>query len=179
MEEKKTNKASSNLLGIILLIFVVFLILYCLIPSPGITKEKAYRIICGTGLKQLSIAISHYKENEQTFPTPKQWSDDIQKYLEEESKVFICPVDKIGPCSYAMNENVPVGAKELPGDLVLLFESAPGWNMAGGADDVVIDRHGKPGANIGFVDGRVEFINAEDIPNLRWTVKDSHDAETE
>ncbi|MHC4858232.1 MAG: H-X9-DG-CTERM domain-containing protein [Planctomycetota bacterium] len=69
-----------------------------------------------------------------------------------------------------MNENIPADAGELPGDLVLLFESAPGWNQVGGADDVVTDRHGKPGANIAFADGHVEFVKAEDIPILRWTV---------
>ena len=54
---------------------------------------------------------------------------------------------------------------------MLLFEAAPGWNQVGGPDDVVIDRHSKPGANIAFADGRVEFVAAEDIPNLRWTVE--------
>jgi len=71
-----------------------------------------------------------------------------------------------------MNENIPADANDLPGDLVLLFESAPGWNQVGGVDDVVTDRHGEnnPGANIAFADGHVEFIKSEDIPNLRWTV---------
>ncbi|MFZ9023775.1 MAG: H-X9-DG-CTERM domain-containing protein, partial [Anaerohalosphaeraceae bacterium] len=62
------------------------------------------------------------------------------------------------------------GSGGLPADLVLLFESAPSWNQVGGADDVVTDRHGKPGANIAFADGHVEFVKAEDIPILRWTV---------
>ena len=72
-----------------------------------------------------------------------------------------------------MNENIPADAKELPGDLVLLFESTPGWNQRGGPDDVVTDRHGenKPGANIAFADGRVEFVKPEDIANLRWTME--------
>jgi prepilin-type processing-associated H-X9-DG protein len=71
-----------------------------------------------------------------------------------------------------MNENIPMDASELPGDLVLLFESAPGWNRTGGADDVVTDRHGEnnPGANIAFTDGHVEFVKSEDIPALRWAV---------
>ena len=84
---------------------------------------------------------------------------------------FQCPADKTGPCNYAMNENIPADANDLPDDLVLLFESTPGWNQTGGVDDVVTDRHGKPGANIAFADGRVEFVKPEDIPNLRWTVE--------
>ena len=84
--------------------------------------------------------------------------------------MYQCPIDKIGPCSYAMNENIPDDANELPADLVILFEAAPGWNQVGGADDVVTDRHGKPGANIAFAAGRVEFVDAEDIPTLRWAI---------
>lgn len=81
-------------------------------------------------------------------------------------------MDETGPCSYAMNANIPADTNDLPGDLVLFFESAPGWNQTGGPDDVVTDRHDKPGANIAFADGTVEFIEAEDIPNLRWTVEE-------
>ncbi|MHC4927349.1 MAG: hypothetical protein ACYTER_08475 [Planctomycetota bacterium] len=72
-----------------------------------------------------------------------------------------------------MNENILADAEKLPEDLVILFEAAPGWNQVGGVDDVVTDRHGKPGANMAFADGRVEFVEAEDIPNLRWTIDDS------
>ena len=72
-----------------------------------------------------------------------------------------------------MNENILADANELPSDLVIFFESAPGWNQTGGADDVVTDRHGEnnPGANVAFADGHVEFVEAEDIPNLRWTME--------
>ena len=89
--------------------------------------------------------------------------------------VYICPKDLTGPCSYAMNENIPAGATELPDDLVIFFESAPGWNQTGGADDVVTDRHNKPGANIAFANGDVRFVDAEDIPNLRWTIENKTD----
>ena len=63
---------------------------------------------------------------------------------------------------------------DLPPDLVLLFESAPGWNQLGGVEDVVVDRHGKdiPGANIAFADGRVRFVKAEEISNLRWQIEE-------
>jgi prepilin-type processing-associated H-X9-DG protein len=80
-------------------------------------------------------------------------------------------MDKTGPCSYAMNDNIPADANDLPPDLVLLFESTPGWNQVGGADDVITDRHGKPGANIAFADGHVEFVKPETIPTLRWTIE--------
>jgi prepilin-type processing-associated H-X9-DG protein len=70
-----------------------------------------------------------------------------------------------------MNKNIPADANDMPDDLVLLFESAPGWNQTGGPDDVITDRHGRHGANIAFADGHVEFVEADKIPALRWTVE--------
>ncbi|MHC5083685.1 MAG: H-X9-DG-CTERM domain-containing protein [Planctomycetota bacterium] len=72
-----------------------------------------------------------------------------------------------------MNETIPADVNELPPDLVIFFESAPGWNQVGDADDVVTDRHKRPGANIAFADGHVEFVPTEDIPKLCWTTDKS------
>ena len=94
----------------------------------------------------------------------------MKQYVHGIDGCFLCLKDKTGPCSYALNESIPADANELPGDLVILFESAPGWNQTGGADDAVTDREKNPGANIAFADGHVEFVKPEDIPKLRWTV---------
>ncbi|MBL7215735.1 MAG: hypothetical protein ISS71_08675 [Phycisphaerae bacterium] len=168
MEEKKQ---SFNLLNVLLGVFIILLLFFFLFPTSPPPKKIALKVICGAHLKSLSIACSVYKDENQFYPTPRKWCDNIQKYLEGEDNVFVCRIDKTGPCSYAMNEAVPVDANELPGDLVLLFESAPGWNQVGGADDVVTDRHDKSGANIAFADGHVKFIKAKDIADLRWTVE--------
>ncbi|MCD6174464.1 MAG: hypothetical protein J7K65_01680 [Planctomycetes bacterium] len=171
--EEKTDKKPNKRLYILLLILLSIFIFALIIPCHCPTKEQACLIVCKTNLKQTMMAVSLYKENDQMYPSTGQWCENIQQYLDGMDKYFICPVDKIGPCSYAMNENIPADANELPPDLVLLFESAPGWNQVGGPDDVVTDRHGEnnPGANIAFADGRVEFVKPEDIPNLRWTVE--------
>ncbi len=84
--------------------------------------------------------------------------------------------DKVGPCSYAMNQMFPVDEKNFSDDLVLLYESKnSGWNMSGGPDDILIERHkkdGKKGCIVLFANGGRRFIKAEDIPNLRWTVEE-------
>jgi prepilin-type processing-associated H-X9-DG protein len=102
------------------------------------------------------------------------WCDLLTSPCYVKAEHLKCPADKTGPCSYAMNENISADAGDLPDDLVLLFESAPGWNQTGGIDDVVTNRHGEknPGANIAFADGTVEFVKPEDIPNLRWTLEE-------
>lgn len=44
------------------------------------------------------------------------------------------------------------------------------WNQVGGPKDVVLTRHLRRGCNILYTGGHVEFVEAEEIPNLRWTV---------
>ncbi len=178
MEDKKKDKRKFSLLRVLIGVLVAFFIIVLLMPSPCTTKEKAYQLICGTQLHQtLFVAISSYKDENKKYPASKQWCDEIKPYIEMD-KYFRCPADPNGPCSYAMNENIPADANDLPPDLVLLFESAPGWNQVGGPDDVVTNRHGKPGANIAFADGSVKFVKPEDIPTLRWTVSQKRAAET-
>jgi prepilin-type processing-associated H-X9-DG protein len=133
------------------------------------------RVICATGLKKLSDYCVVYEHNKGVLPHLSDWCDLLDPYVEPDipsdlNPVYQCPVDEIGPCSYAMNENISADAEGLSADLVLLFESAPGWNQIGGADDLVTDRHKRPGANIACADGHVEFVETEDIPTLRWTV---------
>ena len=45
------------------------------------------------------------------------------------------------------------------------------WNQVGGPEDLTIDNHEGRGCNVLFGDGHVEFVKAEDIGKLRWTVE--------
>ncbi|MCE5185393.1 MAG: hypothetical protein LLF76_04625 [Planctomycetaceae bacterium] len=133
------------------------------------SEHNAAVIVCRTNLKYLDGCTLSAIRNNAPFDKEK-WCDRIKAEVVSESTMK-CVWDKIGPCSYAMNENIPADANDLPPDLVVLFESAPGWNQTGGPAAVVTDRHGKnPGANIAFADGRVEFVKAADIPKLKWAV---------
>lgn len=170
MEDHKESK--NNIKNILISIFIFIFILLLFIPLSNHGHSSAYtkRMVCLSNLHMLTISFYIYQEENSQYPVPDQWCDKIQYFEEGVHNYFLCPLDEVGPCSYAMNENIPADATELPDDLVILFESAPGWNQVGGPDDVVTDRHKNPGANIAFADGTVEFIEAEDIPNLRWTV---------
>ncbi len=57
--------------------------------------------------------------------------------------------------------------------MVLVFESRPGWNQAGGIELLTTENHRGEGCNVLFVDGHVEFVKPEDIPKLRWNNADS------
>lgn len=155
--------------SIIIIVFVFALNAVDIVPDQGPVR----RHLCRFSLQELILMYQTCPLSNDTRKLKKEhWCDLIKDTIKYDN-TFKCPSDKTGPCSYAMNENIPADANELPGDLVLLFESAPGWNQTGGPDDVVTDRHGEnnPGANIAFADGHVEFVKAEDIPALRWTLE--------
>jgi len=153
---------------------ILFLGTTIIAPAFLEARKAAYRINCGYSIRILGSSWQMYALDYDSYPKKANWCDLTKPYLEENDNLeyFICPNDKTGPCSYAMNENIPDDANELPDDLVLLFESTPGWNQIGGPDDVVTDRHKRPGASVTFAGGRVEFVKPEDIPNLRWTVEE-------
>lgn len=158
-----------------LLSFGILFLLCVNLVLPEFTKPYGYKEqLCRARLKSLCTAFEYYaKETTGKYPNPAKWCDIIHQEWDVELQRFLCPYDLSGPCSYAMNRNIPADVNDLPPDLVLLFESAPGWNLTGGPDDAVANRHNKtnPGVNIAFADGHVEFVQADKIPSLRWTIK--------
>lgn len=153
---------------------LLYFFFFSLLMGPVILRRIRHsKIHCR---RNLDIISSKVIDNPESFAN--NWCDAIKDGTTINSDSLKCNYDKIGPCSYAMNENIPADADELPDDLVLLFESDSGWNQIGGADDVVTDRHGEknPGANIAFADGHVEFVKPEDIPTLRWTIEQQPEA---
>lgn len=164
---------AGHAIGIIAILLFFSAIGYAII-MPGLiqARQLAQRINCAKNLRLAVEAALAYQQEHQKLPAEDNWCDSLKPYIKKDT-VFECTTDDIGPCSYAMNAGIPDDTSDLPPDMVLLFESAPGWNRTGGPTDVVTDRHGKhrPGANIAFADGRVEFIPADNIPALRWTVE--------
>ena len=167
---KKVSVKKPYVYAIISMAGSIFIIGSLFIQSSSRTTPRKY--LCDRKLVYLSERILDISKANHNKYKKKNWCDSIKDVFGSEH-MFKCPVDKTGPCSYAMNENIPADANELPGDLVLLFESTPGWNQTGGTDDVVTDRHGEknPGANIAFADGHVEFVKPEAIPTLRWRLE--------
>jgi prepilin-type processing-associated H-X9-DG protein len=168
MQEKKKFK---RILLIICIFLFAIIITYIISSAIYIPKSTTPKIVCAVNIKSLNVCLFVYHGETEIWPEKENWCDLLNTYFEHDvGDIYQCPADKVGPCSYAMNAGIPADAEELPGDLVVLFESAPGWNRVGGATDVVTDRHGRPGANIAFADGRVEFVEAAEIGGLRWTV---------
>jgi prepilin-type processing-associated H-X9-DG protein len=67
-----------------------------------------------------------------------------------------------------MNEHVAeLGPAALP-NVVLLFETHPGWNQVGGSEILTTENHRGDGCNVLFVDSHVEFVKTQALSRLRW-----------
>ncbi len=129
---------------------------------------KYNRIPCEENLKSLWRELSGYAlDHRGAYPEPNKWCDLIpEKTYYSKRDLLKCPSDKVGPGSYAMNPNCRL--IYMPGDIVLAFESKPGWNQNGGPELMKLDNHVVKGCNVLFKDGHVEFVEPRDFNSLKW-----------
>ena len=77
-----------------------------------------------------------------------------------------CPSEGSKDAHYAMNPDCHFAS---PPDMVLLFETTPGWNQHGGPELFTFDNHDPKGGCILLNDGTVKFIRTEEeLMQLRW-----------
>jgi prepilin-type processing-associated H-X9-DG protein len=110
-------------------------------------------------------------EGDDKYPIADKWCDLLIKYVEVTPETFRCRGASEGRCNYAMNKNIEkLGIYAHP-DMVLLFESKPGWNQFGGPEILTFENHKGKRCNILFNDGHVEFVKPEQISKLNWKVE--------
>ena len=145
------------------------LLMGILMPALFRVRCLAQRIVCNTNLKQISVTMQLYaQDNDDNYPTASKWCDLLIENYDIDKKTFRCLSTSEGPCNYAMNPNC---APDSPGDVVLLFESRAGWNQSGGPELLTIENHQGDGCNVLFNDGHVNFIKSEDVNDLKWTTE--------
>lgn len=149
------------------MVVVVGMCICWLIFSLRRIRALAARWRCDEHLARLADAMLAYARDKGRFPGPDNWCDELHDYSPMPDDWFRCPRDAQGPCSFAMNSALAETA-EAGLDTVILFESKPGRNNAGGAELLNTNNHRPKGANIAFADGRVKFIEANGINNLKW-----------
>ncbi|MHC5140139.1 MAG: DUF4190 domain-containing protein [Planctomycetota bacterium] len=191
----------------VLSLVIVPMLLAILMPALSRTKVIAQRVVCGTNLKGLSVAMMVYSNDYDGKLPTENWCDLFVEEVDVSPKSFVCPdSDAIeGESCYAMNINIAGhNLDKLPANIVLFFETDMGlengprnasiedrrytrhefmegyydknalvykdrFNQFGGPEDLLI-RH-IDGCNIAFVDGHVEFVQADRIADLQWTVE--------
>jgi prepilin-type processing-associated H-X9-DG protein len=167
---KGTGLAIAGIAVPVIALPFVALIMGITMPAMVRARMVAHRIVCGTNMSSITKAMLIYAgDNKDRFPDSDHWCDLLIQTEKCNKKQFKCVGDKVGPSSYAMNKNVEkLGSKSSP-DMVLLFESKPGWNQSGGPELLTTENHSGEGCNVAFCDGHVAFIRAEDIAKLKWT----------
>jgi len=171
---KGTGMAITGIVLPVVVLPVMALLMAILMPALAQTRRLAQRIICGTNLSGIGKAMIVYaNDNDGKYPTPDGWCDLLIEYADVTEKMFICRGAGEGPCNYAMNANIEELGIEAPPDMVLIFESQPGWNLSGGPELLTLENHQQQGCNVLFKDGHVEFVKPEDIPKLRWNAYES------
>ncbi len=151
---------------------MVALMMGILMPALARTRQIAYRMACGANLSALGKAMFIYAgDNDDKYPDCSQWCDLLLEYADADPLMFRCRGVSEGPANYAMNKNIVELGPDAPPDMVLLFESVPGWNLCSGRELLTLGNHQGDGCNIMFNDGSVRFVRAKDVNDLHWNVE--------
>ncbi|MHC4545214.1 MAG: H-X9-DG-CTERM domain-containing protein [Planctomycetota bacterium] len=156
---------------LVVLVPVVACLMGMLMPALARTRQIAFRVVCGQNMHGLGKAMLIYTNNyDDKFPTQTKWCDLLIKYAEVPPEGFRCKgAPQQDRCNYAMNKNLEnVDRRNAPPDMVLVFESSPGWNQSGGPELLTTDNHKDDGCYVLFVDGHVEFIEKQSLDELKW-----------
>jgi prepilin-type processing-associated H-X9-DG protein len=150
---------------------VLALLMAILMPALSKTRVLAIRVVCGANMHGIANAISMYADDTGAFPTTSKWCDLLidNQYVNEEQ--FRCRAATEGPSNYALNSNIEKLPAAPPPDMVLLFETQPGWNQSGGPEVLTTENHHGDGCNVVFIDGHVKFVHQHELKDLRWTAQ--------
>jgi prepilin-type processing-associated H-X9-DG protein len=121
---------------------------------------------CSTQIKSIGWALQLYSSDyNYKYPPPEKWCDLlVEGYGLIDIKSFRCLANRKEQCSFSIN---PYAEPNSPSDIVLIFESKPGWNQFGGKELLNIENHNGKGCNILFNDGGVEFVSVEHLGKLK------------
>jgi hypothetical protein len=176
---KARSEDPRRLLGFLMLFggcAFVLLILWFISPHQPEEKVRTDRQVCASNLRMLGLCTYVYADERGTPLAGDRWCDEL---LAAENdlipKYFRCPSSEAteGQCSYALNAAAAgKDLSSLPPDMVVFFDSAPGWNQVGGPELLTMDNHGGEGCCVYFVDRHTEWVSAEHVGWLRWTAEE-------
>ena len=175
IEKSKGQLRGKNLAitGIALPIFLTpFIALALAISMPIMAQMRVApnRVTCIQNLQGLGKSMLIYaNDHDDKYPTPSQWCDLLIEHTDANETILQCRGDREGPSSYAMNKNIETLGVIAPPDMVLLFETKPGWNQSGGPELISTENHCGEGCFILFNNSHIQFFRTEDFNKLQWT----------
>ena len=167
---KGTGLAVTGIALPVVLVSVVAMLMGILMPALARTRQIAFRMVCGQNMSGLGKAMLIYANDyDDIFPTSSKWCDLLIEHADVTPAMFRCRGAYEGPCNYAMNKNMENFDKgNAPPDMVVLFETHPGWNQVGGPEILTTENHQGDGCNVLFADNTVRFVKTKDIHKLKW-----------
>ncbi|MCW3055674.1 MAG: hypothetical protein JWN14_4844, partial [Chthonomonadales bacterium] len=131
---------------------------------------------CLSNIKQLDLGVLMYTQDyDDRYPLPKTWNDEIYPYVKNKV-VFQCPSEEEEEKlpTYAMNGSLKgkvSAAVDKQAQTVMLFDSIPGKNLAGGKALFPNPLRHNGGAynTIGFADGHAKMFPVQGFSDLIWT----------
>jgi hypothetical protein len=169
-ELKGTGLAITAIALPVVLVPVAACLMGIFMPASVRFRQIAFRVVCGKNMSGLGRAMLIYANDyDDKFPTQTEWCDLLMKYADMPLEGFRCRGSLEGPCNYAMNKNLENFSKgDAPADIVVLFETHPGWNQVGGPEMLTTDNHQGEGCNVLFANNHVRFIKTRDLDKLKW-----------
>jgi len=149
-------------------IVLAFTIPILMIPILMHVRQIAHRLVCGTNMTLIGMEMLVYTNDYDDFPTPSEWCDLLIKHTNVKPLMLRCKGATEGPCNYAMNKNIEELGIRSPPNMVVLFETYPGWNQSGGPEILTTDNHKDEGCNVLFMNSHVNFVKKEDLKDLKW-----------
>lgn len=153
--------------GLFLLLMPVML--GVLLPLAAKAKRSGRSGDCVENVKAICLAARLYAEdNNGQFPSATNWCDAILPSLPNRDMLH-CPSASGWDSTYGLNRAVAGRTMwSVPPDLVMIFETAGGWNASGGEGNLAPrSPHGNVFV-IGFANGTVRQVSEEDLRTLRW-----------
>jgi len=148
---------------------ISFLIGFLFITSIPRIMSIAPRMVCGSNMSALGRAMLIYADDfDGKLPTPSKWCDLLIEHGNVTKEQFKCPGSYKGPCNYAMNKNIEKMGLNGPPDMVLLFETYPGWNRVGSSEILTTANHRGEGCNVLFMDFHIYYEKIQDLQKLQW-----------
>ncbi len=142
-----------------------------LFPVLGRAKHEAKQDACLNNVKRLSTAMLMYCADwEERYPFADNWNEALEPYVRN-PRVFVCPSEDSAEPSYAMNVELSGQSEAVadpPFETVVLFESVPGKNQAGGEELLPAPPRHMGWHTVGFADGHVTTVEESEVGSLAW-----------
>jgi len=182
-EEERKEKRHKTKITISSFLVALSCLCFILASFPlwnPIPHTPDYRTMCRRNLLELGVVMLMYADDyDGMLPTASKWCDLLIEYGDVSKNHFFCPSAKSGPCNYAMNRNVEnigqIYTIKARHDMVVLFETYPGWNQVGDFEILTTANHKDKGCNVLFLDTHVEFVRTKDIPKLKWKPEEAQE----